>query len=246
MSQATHRVQLQRGYVLHQRPFRDSSLIVEVFTREYGRLTLFAHGVRGSRTRFALLQPFRSLLLSWSGRGEAPSLAAAEDAESALPLPASQLMSGFYLNELLLKLLTRADPHPQLFDLYQTTLAALREQAIAEAALRLFEARLLELIGYGLNLAAEADTGEPVRAEAYYYFRPGVHGFVVAEPSAPGAIAGQVLQELARGGLKGETQLRQARALMRSALDHCLEGRELATRSLARDLAGYPNKRRRV
>jgi DNA repair protein RecO (recombination protein O) len=245
VSRATHRVQLERGYVLHQRPFRDSSLIIEAFTREHGRLTLFAHGVRGARTRFTLLQPFRALLLSWSGRGEAPSLAAAEDADGAPPLPAAQLMSGFYLNELLLKLLTRADPHPELFDRYQSTLASLREPAAAEPALRLFEARLLELIGYGLNLAAEADTGQPVRAEAYYHFRPGVHGFVIAEPTAPGAIAGQVLQELARGALHGDTQLRQARALMRSALDHCLEGRELATRSLARDLAGYPNKRRR-
>ncbi len=245
MSRSTQRVQLARAYVLHQRLFRDSSLIVEAFTRDHGRLTLFAHGARGPRSRFAVLQPFRALLLSWSGRGEAPSLAAAETADGPPPLLATQLMSGFYLNELLLKLLTRADPHPELFDLYEATLGALREPATAEAALRLFEARLLELIGYGLNLGAEADTGEPVRAEAYYHFRAGVHGFVVAEPAAPGAIAGHLLQELARGELRSQAQLRQARALMRAALDHCLEGRGLATRSLARELANFPHKQRR-
>jgi len=247
MSRSVQRVQLARAYVLHQRPFRDTSLIVEAFTREHGRLTLFAHAARGPRSRFTALQPFRALLLSWSGRGEAPTLSAAESAEAGTMLPAfpaTQLLSGFYLNELLLKLLTRGDPHSELFDLYEATLGELRGAATAEPALRLFEARLLGFIGYGLNLAAEADTGKAVRAEAYYHFRPGVHGFVVAEPAAPGAIAGQVLQELSRGELRGEAQLRAARALMRAALDHCLEGRELATRSMARSLAGYPRKQR--
>src|SRR5215472_17488080 len=156
MSRSVQRVQLARAYVLHQRPFRDTSLIVEAFARDYGRLTLFAHGARGPRSRFTALQPFRPLLLSWSGRGEAPALAAAESAEAPPALAATQLLSGFYLNELLLKLLTRGDPHPELFDLYEATLAELRSAATAEAALRLFEARLLGFIGYGLNLAAEA------------------------------------------------------------------------------------------
>lgn len=242
MSRSVQRVQLARAFVLHQRPFRDTSLIVEVFAREHGRLTVFAHGARTPRSRFTALQPFRALLLSWSGRGEAPTLAAAEGAASAAALPAHQLMSGFYLNELLLKLLTRGDPHPELFDHYEATLGELAAAAIAEPALRLFEARLLGLVGYGLNLTAEADTGQPVRTDAYYHFLPGVHGFVVAEPAAPGAIAGSVLRQLASGAISGETQLRAARVLMRAALDHCLEGQELATRRMARTLAGYPRR----
>jgi len=256
MNRSVLRVQLARAYVLHQRPFRDSSLIVEVFARDYGRFTVFAHAARGPRSRFASLQPFRALLLSWSGRGEAPSLVAAEaeveaeaeaEAEVAPGLPAARLMSGFYLNELLLKLLTRHDPHPALFDQYRATLAQLRRSPSADAPLRLFETRLLDFIGYGLNLAAEADTGQPVRPEAHYQFRPGVHGFVVAEPASPGAIDGHVLHGLAAGSvLTGEAQLRQARSLMRAALDHCLEGRELATRTVARSLSGYPRRERRV
>lgn len=256
MNRSTLRTALARGYVLHQRPFRDSSLIVELFTREHGRLTVFAHAARGLRTRFGALQPFRALLLSWSGRGEAPSLLAAERAEESTDtsppagsagLPAARLMSGFYLNELLLKLLARHDPHPALFDLYEATLAALAVSESVDAPLRLFETRLLTFVGYGLNLAAEADTGEPVRAEGYYCYRPGVHGFVVAEPNSPGAIAGHVLHGLAAGEVPvGEESQRQARALMRAALDHCLEGRELTTRAVARSLNAYPRRERRA
>jgi len=246
MSRATHRVQLVRGYVLHQRPFRDSSLIVEVFARDFGRMTLFAQAARGLRSRFVALQPFHALLLSWSGRGEAPQLTGAESADVLQPpLPASQLMSGFYLNELLLTLTTRHDPHPELFDHYASTLQQLTAATAADPVLRRFEARLLDYIGYGLNLAAEADTGRPVRAEARYLFRPGVHGFVLATADAEGGIAGRVLQNLATAtALTDEADLRQARVLMRAAIDHCLEGRQLRTRLVARSLAHYSRRER--
>ncbi len=245
MSRSSHRVQLARAYVLHQRPFRDSSLIVEVFAREHGRMTVFARAARGPRSRFALLQPFRALLLSWSGRGEAPALTGAENAEVPTALPAARVMSAFYLNELLLKLLTRHDPYPELFDQYEATLSQLRQQLATDASLRQFEARLLEFIGYGLNLAAEADTGYPVRGDAYYHFQPGVHGVVIAEPGSSGAIGGGVLQRLALGsGFETDAELRQARSLMRAALDHCLEGRELQTRAVARSLLNYPRRER--
>jgi DNA repair protein RecO (recombination protein O) len=247
MTRAAHRVLLTRAFVLHQRPFRDTSLILDVFARDHGRLTLFAHGARGPRSRFTALQPFRVLLLSWSGRGEAPALAGAEAASGVQRLPSEQLLSAFYLNELLLKLLTRHDPHPQLFDCYESTLSQLAAGEAAEASLRQFEVRLLDYIGFGLNLGAEADTGAPVRGEGYYRFQPGVHGFVVAEPGGANVIAGRVLRGLASADrLEGETDLRQARALMRAALDQCLEGRDLATRSVARSLAKYPRRERRA
>jgi len=248
MNRSSHRVQLTRAYVLHQRPFRDSSLIVEVFAREFGRMTLFARAARGPRSRFVALQPFQALLLSWSGRGEAPQLTGTEIADAGLvPMPSRQLMSAFYLNELLLTLTTRHDPHPELFDHYGSTLASLGQGRPADILLRRFEARLLEFIGYGLNLASEADTGRPVRAEAHYHFRPGVHGVVLAGAADDGAIAGHVLQRLSHAGdLDSESDLRQARALMRAAIDHCLEGRELRTRAVARSLASYPRKEQRV
>jgi DNA repair protein RecO (recombination protein O) len=245
MNRPTNRVQLTRAFVLHQRPFRDSSLIVEVFARDHGRLTVFAHAARRARSRFAALQPFQALLLSWSGRGEAPQLTGAEHAGATGVLPAARLMSAFYLNELLIKLLTRHDPHPELFDCYEATLQQLSQLEQADTPLRHFEARLLDYIGYGLNLALEADTGMPVRADARYQFRPGVHGFVVAEPGCSGSIQGEVLRALASGAdIEGEGELRQARSLMRAALDHCLEGRELSTRAVARSLHRYPRRER--
>jgi DNA repair protein RecO (recombination protein O) len=248
MSRISNRVQLTRAYVLHQRPFRDSSLIVEIFAREFGRMTLFARAARGPRSRFVALQPFQSLLLSWSGRGEAPQLTGTELADGGpLPMPSRQLMSAFYLNELLLTLTTRHDPHPELFDHYGSTLAHLGQGEPADLLLRHFEARLLDFIGYGLNLASEADTGQPVRAEAHYHFRAGVHGVVLAAAAGDGAITGHVLQRLSDAGdLDTESDLRQARALMRAAIDHCLEGRELRTRAVARSLASYPRKEQRV
>jgi DNA repair protein RecO (recombination protein O) len=243
MNRPAPRVQLARSYILHRYPFRDSSLILEVIAREYGRLSVFARAVRGPRPRAALLQPFDPLLLSWSGRGEAPALTGAEYAAALAPLPAAELMSAFYLNELLLKLTTRHDPQPELFDHYERALGALRAGAGPEAALRHFEVRLLELIGYGLNLATEADTGRAVRADACYHFQPGVHGVVRVGPDEHSAVSGEVLDRLATGAaFTDAAQCRQARALMRAALDHCLEGRELRTRTVARALGGYPRR----
>jgi DNA repair protein RecO (recombination protein O) len=248
MNRSSHRVQLTRAYVLHQRPFRDSSLIVEVFAREFGRMTLFARAARGPRSRFVALQPFQALLLSWSGRGEAPQLTGTELADGGpVAMPSRQLMSAFYLNELLLTLTTRHDPHPELFDHYGSALANLGQGQPADVLLRHFEARLLDFIGYGLNLGAEADTGRPVRAEGHYHFSPGVHGVVLAGAAEDGVIAGHVLQRLSDAGdLESESDLRQARALMRAAIDHCLEGRELRTRAVARSLASYPRREHRL
>jgi DNA repair protein RecO (recombination protein O) len=246
MNRAAHRVQLAHAYVLHQRPFRDSSLIVELFAREHGRMTVFARAARGPRSRFAALQPFRPMLLSWSGRGEAPQLTAAENLDAALAqLPPRQLLSAFYLNELLLTLTTRHDPHTELFDHYALALSQLRQDAPAEPALRQFEARLLDFIGYGLNLATEADTGRPVRAEAHYHFQPGVHGVVLAGAAAEAAISGRVLLGLvAATPPESDTDLRQARTLLRAAINHCLEGRELRTRVVARSLVSFPRRER--
>jgi DNA repair protein RecO (recombination protein O) len=242
MSRSAQRVALARGYVLHRQVYRDTSLIVELFTRDHGRLTAFARGARGPRPRFGALQPFQSLLLSWSGRGEASQLAGAEAADMPGAVPAGQLMSAFYLNELLLKLTTRHDPNAELYDSYATALADLRGGNAIEPLLRRFEKRLLDFIGYGLDLTTEIDTGKPVRPEGQYCFHGG-RGVVAAQTSPAQAdaqaqlIAGHVLLRLAAEDvLTAEADLRQARSLMRSALDHCLEGRELRTRRVARSV----------
>jgi DNA repair protein RecO (recombination protein O) len=171
--------------------------------------------------------------LSWSGRGEAPQLTTAERAAAAAPLPQRTLLAGFYVNELLLKLTTRHDPLPELFDHYHGTLERLRAGAPLEPALRVFEKRLLEVLGYGLDLATEARTGLPLEPHAYYDFHPGV-GLLPARAEAAQALCGHSLLSLAHESLDGERELEDARRVLQAALGACLEGRALSTRLVAR------------
>lgn len=237
MSVLARRVQLARGYILHHQPYRDTSRILEVFTRESGRLSLFARGVRGPKARLASdLQPFRQLLLSWSGKGEASQLTGAESVPVPADLPPACLMAGFYLNELLMKLTHRHDPVPGLFDVYHGTLEALKRGAALEPSLRIFEKRLLDLLGYGIELDVDASSGACVEADAYYHFRP-EHGVFAATEDAPGVLSGASLISLAREQLAPGRELEDARRLLQAALAHCLEGRELTTRAVARSIA---------
>jgi DNA repair protein RecO (recombination protein O) len=234
MTRSTRRIDLTPGYVLHHRPWRDTSRILEVLTREHGRLTLFARGVRGPHAKLAaVLQPFQPLLISFSGRGEAAQLTGAERAEHSAALPADCLLAAFYLNELLLKLTTRHDPLPALFDHYHESLARLRAGAALEPVLRVFEKRLLELLGYGLDLATEALSGQPIRAQELYQFRPSA-GLVAAGSARAGALRGDSLLALAAEQPAGERALQDARHLLKAALAACLEGRPLATREVAK------------
>jgi DNA repair protein RecO (recombination protein O) len=236
MSRSSHRVDFACGYLLHQRAYRDSSLICELYTREYGRLSAFARAARGPRTRFRGLQPFRPLLLSWVGRGEAPTLTAAEgDGPPPLSLAADRLLSGFYLNELLLKLTVAHDPQPELYAHYASSLERLRAGEPLEALLRRFEKRLLDLLGYGSELSCEA-SGRAVSADGYYHFQAGA-GLSPTDADAD-AVQGRVLLALAADQpLEDAEAQRQARALLRAALDHCLDGRELKVRAVARAVA---------
>ena len=234
MSRSVRRIELTPGYVLHHRPWRDTSRILEVLTREHGRLTLFARGVRGPSARLAaVLLPFQRLLLSWSGRGEAPNLTGAERAATGPALPARTLLAAFYLNELLLKLTTRHDAQPELFDHYDLTLERLRTGAALEPCLRVFEKRLLEELGYGLDLAAEARSGMPIEPDGHYEFLPG-SGLVSAGTRTERTLCGGSLLSLARETLSGARELEDAQRVLQAALGACLEGRPLTTRAVAK------------
>jgi DNA repair protein RecO (recombination protein O) len=197
---------------------------------------LFARGVRGPRSRSAsLLQPFVPLLASWTGSGETAQLTQVEAAPGGpvASLPAGALLSGWYLNELLLKLVLRADPQPAVFDLYARTLDRLRDRQAVPAVLRGFERDLLVLLGFGLELGREAQGGAPLQADRYYHFHPSL-GFVATGDDAEAAYAGRSLLALADDDLQEDAVLEDARRLMRTALDDALEGRELRTRGVAR------------
>ena len=231
------RVHLQPAYVLHHRPYRDTSRILELFTRDYGRVSVFARGARGARKSGAslipMLQPFNRLLASWSGRGEAGQLIGAEFDGAVAALAPDRLVSGFYLNELLLKLFARHDSHADVFDLYHRTLEALKHAADPVSPLRVFEKRLLDALGYGLALERDVLTGEPIVADAVYHYRL-EQGAARAAGVAEGSlmVAGATLLSLAHEDLSEPTTRAEARQLLRAALDRVLEGRELKTRQV--------------
>lgn len=165
MSAMNHRVAHARAFVLHQRPWGDSGRIFELLSREHGRLTVFAQGVRGPRAKLAgVLQPFVPLLVSWAGRGEAPRLTGAEFAQTrsaTTPLAPRRLLSAWYLSDLVMQLTARHDPQPELFDHYADALTDLRSGESQERALRLFEKRLLEVLGYGISGLANENFDDP-------------------------------------------------------------------------------------
>jgi DNA repair protein RecO (recombination protein O) len=230
------RVNLTPAYLLHQVPWRDSSRILEFFTREHGRVSLFARGVRRERSEARpLLQPFQRLLISWTGRGEAGNLVGVERDGERTALPASQVISGFYLSELLLKLLQRHDAHPQLFDDYAAALAGLASGIATGRCLRIFEKRLLQALGLWPDCERETANGAPLEPGRYYHFRPD-HGVEQAIAETPATYQGASLLSLAGEDLGDEQSLRDARRLLRSALDACLEGRSLKSREVLRDL----------
>jgi DNA repair protein RecO (recombination protein O) len=227
--QPRERINLEPAFVLHHREYRDTSRILDVFTGRHGRITLFARGARGPKSKLAsLLMPFRPLLVSWTGRGDAAQLTGAEVNGEALTLPARQVLSAFYLNELIINLTTRHDPQPQLFNDYTGALRRLAVETQPEPALRVFEKRLLESIGYGLEF--------DVTPESHYQYRPS-QGLYEVREDAPGAYAGRSLLALREESLDDPQSLDVARRVLRQALDHCLEGRELRTRTVARSMS---------
>jgi DNA repair protein RecO (recombination protein O) len=208
------------AFVLHRRDWQDNGRIFELMTRDHGRLGVFALGVRGPKARLAaVMQPFVPLLVSWAGRGEAPRLTGAEIAPHALgasPLAADRVMSGWYLNELLLSLTLRHDGHPELFDHYANAVAELRSPGPVEPALRRFEKRLLDALGYGIPLRREGEGADTLGLDR---------------------ISPLALRCLAEEQLDDPAVVAELRPLLRRALALCLEGRSLRTREVARSMA---------
>jgi DNA repair protein RecO (recombination protein O) len=225
---------LQPGFVLHSRPYGDTSALLEVFGAESGRVGLVARGVRGPRSkRRGLLQPFNELLLSWQGRGELGTLADVESRGAPVFLAGGALISGFYLNELLMRLLRRDDPHPEVYSAYRGAVAALAAGEPQAPLLRVFEKRLLEGLGYGLMLG-EDRLGDPVRADAHYRYLPeeGPEPVAAAQPghTVEGVLLLRLAAEKAHPSLADPALAR----LLRQALAPYIGERPLKSRELYR------------
>jgi DNA repair protein RecO (recombination protein O) len=239
------RINNEPGFILHTYPFKETSVVAEVFTRSHGRVALIARGARRPASVLrGLMQPFTPLLLSWFGKSELKTLHAAEWQGGLIAPQGRALMCGFYLNELLLRLLARSDAHELLYDRYVGTLDQLAGESCAtdyeratylERILRRFEKNLLAEIGYGATFDADADSGAPIEPGIRYVFQP-ERGALRAsgQPGCP--VSGQTLIDLAADRFEQPATLVEAKVLMRTLINHTLGAKPLYTRQLLREL----------
>lgn len=228
------RVALQPSFILHSRPYRDSSMLIEAFTQDHGRVCLIGKGVKSKKSSTqGNLQVFVPLLLSWSGRGEIHTLTNSESNGKSLLRQGRTLLSGYYLNELLMRLMHRHDPHAALFEVYAQTLKRLATEENSEPVLRRFEVRLLQEIGYGLTLDHDVETGTEINSDACYAYH--IEKGPVEVNSTVGddlVVRGSTLLALLHNTLDDATNLQEAKRLLRFVLTHHLGGKPLNTRQV--------------
>lgn len=235
------KIDRQPAYILHARPYRETSLLLEVLTPEHGRLGLVARGARRPRAELrGLLLPFQPLRLSWFGKNEVRTLHAADWQGGVRQLSGRALICGFYLNELLMRLVAREDPQPAIWRVYDHAVRSLAQGDPAAALLRTFELDLIRGLGYAPELEHD-DDGAPIVADHYYVCRPG-HPPALDRGTDPAAgqalLGGASLLAMQRGDFSAELTRREARALLRLILEDLMgpEAR-LATRELLQALA---------
>lgn len=230
------RASQEPGFVLHARAFRETSLLLEVLTRDHGRVGLVARGARSERSRWRnLLQPFRPLLLGWSQRGELGTLTGAEEVASLPPLRGECLLCGLYANELLVRFLHRSDPHPEVFGQYRDLVAALAGGQSTQPVLRLFERDLLQAVGLGLQLEREHGGRRAVERGAWYEYLP-ESGPVRRDRDRADAgelVSGEALIALRTGQMEA-SQMRELKLLMRRLIRYHLGDKPLASHELFR------------
>lgn len=239
-----HRIHSQAAYILHTTAYQNTSLLVDAFTANYGRIRLVAKGARRFKSVFAgKIQVFTPLLISWSGRGELYTLTNVDIANlkqstfSMSDLRGKALLSAYYVNELILRFLTLEDPHSELFSYYVDCIAKLQSKKSIEPVLRSFEKHLLNEVGYSLVLSHDVDSGKNIDASLQYYYAfsrgPGqVHGDLDINLTEGVFISGKALLELEHDSFTSSDSLKQAKQLMRAIIAKHLGGKPLKTRTL--------------
>lgn len=228
------RQELHPAYVIHTRAYRDTSLIIEIFTPTHGRVSLLARGAKSGKVKKALvLQPFRKLHVSWAGRGDLPVLTAVEEVGESLRLSGQSLACGYYVNELVYYLVPKHEPAEELFVQYWPVVEALNEVHLRDHALRQFEFALLDQTGYTPLLSHEKEGDVEIQASLNYrYLIP--DGPVRDENigTTGVAVSGQTLLELASMEYSSLSNIKEARDLARALIHYHLNGRELVSRTL--------------
>jgi DNA repair protein RecO (recombination protein O) len=233
-----YRITEQPAFVLHSYPYRETSLILDVFTRDHGRLALVAKGAKRPHSALrGVLQTFQPLSIAWTGKSEMRTLTGAEWVGGMLPLSGDALLCGFYVNELLVKFCAREDPHPQLFHHYVVTLTRLAHDEPPVQVLRSFERVLLRETGYAMALERTV-ARKAVTAEGRYVFDPerGVREASADLPSHWPVLSGQTLLDMEKDDYHRAQTVAQSKTLMRFLLNTYLGGTPLATRQILIDL----------
>jgi DNA repair protein RecO (recombination protein O) len=229
------RINQQAAYVLHARPWSETSLLVDVFTREHGRFRLLAKGARRQKTgQRALLQPFQPLIISWTGRRSLGTLTGVELRQMTPRLRHRSLASAYYMSELLFKFLHAHDAHEILFEAYEGAIEKLLNAEAEESVLRGFECSLLSEIGYGMQLKHDASSLRPVEADARYYYFPEKGPIKVGanEPQEGFTVSGSTLQALENGSFNSQEVQQESKQLLRMLLTRQIRGRVFNTRKV--------------
>lgn len=229
-------VRQEPAYVIHRRPYRETSLLLDVFALNHGRVSLVARGATGPKSPLkAQLQPFQPLLLDWSGRSDLKTLTQLENRAGPVIAGGQALYSGFYLNELLQLLLPPGDPHPELFAAYIEALQWLAKGEDIEPVLRRFESVLCDSLGYGFRWGLAADQGLLVQPQGRYCYDPQQGIVAVPTEYSVCGLSGESLLALEAGDLESAGARRTAKRVMRTLVDFLLQGRPLKSRDLFRN-----------
>lgn len=231
------RVQQQPAYILHHRPFRDSSQILDVLSRDHGKLALVARGSRGARSRLkGILRPFLPLELSWVQKTDLGTLTGADVRGVATGLNGEALMAGYYVNELIIHFLHRHDPQPEVYEVYARSLEALAASARIAPCLRRFEMDLLGHIGYALILDHDPATHKELDPDRHYEYRTEEGPVAVRRTAGELVFSGATLMSIGQQAFEQPEVLRAANRLLREVIDFHLAGKQLKTRKVLVDL----------
>ncbi|MCH8071134.1 MAG: DNA repair protein RecO [Proteobacteria bacterium] len=241
---ASRRMQNEPAWLLHHRPFRDSSQILDILSRDHGRLAVVAKGSRGAKSRLrGILRPFLPLQLSWVIRSDLGTLTGAEMDGAPITLTGDALLSGYYVNELILKLTHRHDPQPEIFAAYSQTIERLAGNRDVARSLRQFEIELLRLLGYALNLDHDTATREPLMARQQYEYRAEQGPVPVDDREGPMVFSGAELMAIRNQQFADPAVLKNAGSLLRIVIAYHLDGKELKSRKVMREMRKATTKK---
>jgi DNA repair protein RecO (recombination protein O) len=238
MSSTASKQENQDIYILHTYPFKETSLIAELFSENHGRIPVVAKGARRPRSSLrGMLQSFQLLQATWSGRGEIKTLHNIEWCDKFLQVDGNALICGFYINELIMRLLPREDTHKKLFDFYHHTMKVLADGSNLEVALRRFELRLLQELGYEVPLKEDAN-GESIIADKLYIYEAEYGSSEISKTNNGVKILGQTLLDMAQDEYKEDNTQLQSKQLMRYLISHYLGDKPLNSKQLFTNLQG--------